>query len=50
MLFLVLALGAITLLVRSTLKSPPARRERALTRLTFDFGLQIGATWSQMVA
>jgi len=42
----VLAVGAITLLIHFNLKAPPPRRERALTRLTFDSGLQIGATWS----
>jgi WD40-like Beta Propeller Repeat len=47
-----LFLGALTLLagtgflVYMERHAPAAPRQRTLTRVTFDYGLQIGATWS----
>jgi Tol biopolymer transport system component/DNA-binding winged helix-turn-helix (wHTH) protein len=46
-LFVVLVLlVAAGLLIYRRLQSPTSSAQRALTRLTFDDGLQIGATWS----
>ena len=46
-LFVVLlVLAAAGLLIYRRLQSPTSSAQRTLTRLTFDSGLQIGATWS----
>ena len=46
-LFVVLVLlGAAGLFIYKRLQAPASSGQRALTRLTFDDGLQIGATWS----
>jgi Tol biopolymer transport system component/DNA-binding winged helix-turn-helix (wHTH) protein len=46
-LFVVLVLSAAAgLFIYKRLQSPTSSQQRALTRVTFDDGLQIGATWS----
>ncbi len=45
-LFVVLALLAAGFFIYRRLQSPASTAQRTLTRLTFDDGLQIGATWS----
>jgi DNA-binding winged helix-turn-helix (wHTH) protein len=46
-LFVVLVLlAAVGFFIYRRLQSPASRAQRTLTRLTFDDGLQIGATWS----
>jgi Tol biopolymer transport system component/DNA-binding winged helix-turn-helix (wHTH) protein len=46
-LFVVLVLfAAVGFVIYRRLRSPAALAQRALTRLTFDDGLQVGATWS----
>jgi Tol biopolymer transport system component/DNA-binding winged helix-turn-helix (wHTH) protein len=39
-------LAIVAVLIYPRLKLPPPAAQRALTRLTFDAGLQFGATWS----
>lgn len=46
-LFVILGLlAAVSFFIHRRLKSPASSAQRTLTRLTFDDGLQIGATWS----
>src|SRR5713101_7953654 len=42
----VLVVGAASFLIHEKLRSPAPPTQRALTRVTFDKGLQFGATWS----
>jgi Tol biopolymer transport system component/DNA-binding winged helix-turn-helix (wHTH) protein len=42
----VLVVGAVWFLIHEKLRSPAPPTQRALTRVTFDQGLQFGATWS----
>ena len=42
----VLVIGAASFLIHEKLRSPAPPTQRALTRVTFDKGLQFGATWS----
>jgi len=42
----VLVVGAASFLIHEKLRSPAPPTQRALTRVTFDQGLQFGATWS----
>jgi Tol biopolymer transport system component/DNA-binding winged helix-turn-helix (wHTH) protein len=42
----VLVVGAASFLIHEKLRSPEPPTQRALTRVTFDKGLQFGATWS----
>jgi Tol biopolymer transport system component/DNA-binding winged helix-turn-helix (wHTH) protein len=42
----VLVVGAASFLIHQKLRAPAPPKQRALTRVTFDQGLQFGATWS----
>jgi Tol biopolymer transport system component/DNA-binding winged helix-turn-helix (wHTH) protein len=46
LLFVLVLLAAVGFFIYRRLQSPASLAQRTLTRLTFDDGLQIGATWS----